>query len=272
MGNNDVVCIRVEALGVSITIADGNIAIEQTKAEKPAVTAASKGRNQKMPKWAIPAITNGAVAANGSQPLPDLPEIPALGKSPSEVTSHRPSPENGSAGLSEDDRQVESPSEDAVPAGSPEDSGTDFAHSGTTVPASGKSGQTRPLWSNEEVEKLKALWPAHSASAIAKELGRSFNAVRGKAEHLGLRKDGPPTVTSKPAKAAPKPRSLSAAVTADPVLTGLARSSRRRCDPYTSSRRYGICPSRYDQRSDAYRFQCRIPIRSSSRSMSLDSL
>jgi hypothetical protein len=42
MGDNDVVSIRVEALGVSITIADGSIAIEQTKTEIPAVGAAPK--------------------------------------------------------------------------------------------------------------------------------------------------------------------------------------------------------------------------------------
>jgi hypothetical protein len=42
MGSNNVVSIRVEALGVSITIADGSIAIEQTKTEIPAVSAAPK--------------------------------------------------------------------------------------------------------------------------------------------------------------------------------------------------------------------------------------
>jgi hypothetical protein len=98
------------------------------------------------------------------------------------------------------------------------------ADSDTAVPA----GQTKPLWSDEEVEKLKTLYPTHSASAIAKQLGRGRNAVRSKAQNLGLRKDGPPTVTSKPAKPAPKPRSLSAAaVTADstPVLNGFAAVS-----------------------------------------------
>ena len=43
MGNNGVVSIRVEALGVSITIVDGNIAIEQTKPEIPADKAMMKG-------------------------------------------------------------------------------------------------------------------------------------------------------------------------------------------------------------------------------------
>jgi hypothetical protein len=42
MGSNGVVSIRVEAQGVSITIADGSIAIEQSKMEIPAVSAAPK--------------------------------------------------------------------------------------------------------------------------------------------------------------------------------------------------------------------------------------
>jgi hypothetical protein len=43
MASSGVVSIRVEALGVSITIADGSIAIEQTKKEIPA-TAVLKTR------------------------------------------------------------------------------------------------------------------------------------------------------------------------------------------------------------------------------------
>jgi hypothetical protein len=44
MVSNGVVSIRVEALGVSITIADGNIAIEQTKTEiDPRGAAKSRG-------------------------------------------------------------------------------------------------------------------------------------------------------------------------------------------------------------------------------------
>jgi hypothetical protein len=198
MGSNDVVSIRVEALGVSITIAGGSIAIEQSKTE-PAAGVTTKELNS--------AVTTERMQA-----------------------SHRALPAhwNGSAALPEDDRQaaVESPqdavlagppTEDVVLTGPPGDSGMGFAHSGTAIPA----GETKPAWTDEEVEKLRALYPTHSASAIATQLGRGRNAVRSKAQHLGLKKDGPPTVTSKPAKAAPKPRSLSAAVTADPVLTAL---------------------------------------------------
>src|SRR5262249_38914162 len=42
MGSNSVVSIRVQALGVSITIADGSIAIEQTKTETPAAGVVPK--------------------------------------------------------------------------------------------------------------------------------------------------------------------------------------------------------------------------------------
>jgi hypothetical protein len=43
MGNSSVVSIRVETLGFSIAIVDGNIAIEQTKPEIPADKAMMKG-------------------------------------------------------------------------------------------------------------------------------------------------------------------------------------------------------------------------------------
>jgi hypothetical protein len=46
MGSNDVISIRVEALGISITIADGSIAIERTK------TGTESGRSQGRPyRW-----------------------------------------------------------------------------------------------------------------------------------------------------------------------------------------------------------------------------
>jgi hypothetical protein len=51
-----------------------------------------------------------------------------------------------------------------------------------------RSGQTKPVWSDEEVEKLKALWPDHSASAIAKQLGRKHNALKSKIQNLSLKK------------------------------------------------------------------------------------
>jgi hypothetical protein len=47
-------------------------------------------------------------------------------------------------------------------------------------------------------------------------MGRSSNSIKNKAQNLRLKKDGPPTV-----KAEPRPRSLSVAVTTEPVLTAL---------------------------------------------------
>jgi hypothetical protein len=54
-----------------------------------------------------------------------------------------------------------------------------------------------PPWSAEELKQLRTLYPTHSASAIAAELGRPFNSVRSKAQKLGLKRDGPPKVIVK---------------------------------------------------------------------------
>src|SRR5262249_10077284 len=139
------VSIRVEALGVSITIADGSIAIAQTKTEIPAGTA--------------PTMGDPAVASR--QALPNSQEIPVQ-PSPLE-TPHRTSPP-GSNGPTE--LPADGDSGTAVPA-----SGKGFAYSGdsqyaqwapaltgsprdsgTAVPAS----QTNPLW-NDDVEGLTTL-------------------------------------------------------------------------------------------------------------------
>jgi hypothetical protein len=82
--------------------------------------------------------------------------------------------------------------------------------SGGQVQEAGEDRRPTPAWADEEIDKLRALYPTHSAGAIAVER-RSLNSVRAKAQHLGLKKDGPPSVTVKPAK--PALRSLSAAVT-----------------------------------------------------------
>jgi hypothetical protein len=70
----------------------------------------------------------------------------------------------------------------------------------------------------KEIEQLRALYPTHSATVIAQQIGRRVNAVKSKAQHLGLKKDGPPTVTT-PRGPAPKPRSLSAAVSTESAPT-----------------------------------------------------
>jgi hypothetical protein len=56
MGSNGVVSIRVEALGVLITIADGSIAIEQTKTE----LAVSKVRSGLPPNTRFPRVPTTA--------------------------------------------------------------------------------------------------------------------------------------------------------------------------------------------------------------------
>jgi hypothetical protein len=203
MGNNDVVSIRVEALGVSITIADGSIAIEQMKttavsAAPESVAAASR---QAMPESSeIPVQASLAPAPENARQIPAQP-IQAVAEHPA------PPPEaNGNTVRAASETPViDEP--DQTPGGPPSQNGA--------VP-----GDHQMLWSDEEVKKLKALYPTHSASAIAKELGRGRHSVKSKAQNLGLRKDAPPTVTSRPAR--PAPRSLSAAVTTDPTPAGTA--------------------------------------------------
>jgi hypothetical protein len=235
MGSNDVVRIRVEALSVSITIADGSIAIEQTKTEIPAGTA---------PKMESPAAANPVQASPASvptnQPLPNLPkrtqslpdsqEIPARASPmpvrPSRSVTKRapPNPKGDSTvqGTSDTGTSVIDELEQTPHGSSPPGSNgpIELPEDGRQAIVEFPSSQTKPLWSDEEVEKLRALYPTHSASAIAKQLGRGFNAVRGKARNLGLRKAAHPTVIVKSgeAKPAPKPRPLSAAVISDPAL------------------------------------------------------
>jgi hypothetical protein len=104
-----------------------------------------------------------------------------------------------------------------------------------------RSGQTKPVWSDEKVEKLRALYPTHSASAIATQLGRSFTAVRSKSQNLGLKKAVPPS--PREAKPVPKPKSLSAAVTADstPCPAGTALPDSQEI-PVRAKRPMGLAP------------------------------
>jgi GcrA cell cycle regulator len=175
MGGNGVVSIRVEALGVSITIADSSIAIQQTRTDIPAAVpnvkrpAGASRQATEPPGGSVQAsLTNGAVPASAVV----MERVPPL----SECV---------------DDSMVG------------EDSGKS---------REAQCGQTKPVWSDEEVEKFTALWPTHSSGAIARQLGRSRSAVRSKVQNLGLKKAAPPTVTSpREAKSVPKPRPLSAA-------------------------------------------------------------
>jgi hypothetical protein len=202
---NGVVRIRVE--GVSITIVGGSITIEQTGTEVPTVDAVPKVDEglAALSRQALPespgslvqaSPTTGAVPASAVVAGTALPESP--NPAPAINAPHRPLPprRNGRAGLS------------------------GASGKGREAP----SGQTKPAWTDEEIEKLRALYPTHSAGAIAVELGRGLNSVRAKAQRLGLRKDGPAVTVSSPreAKPSPKPRPLSAAVTADPAPAGTA--------------------------------------------------
>jgi hypothetical protein len=194
-----VVSIRVE--GALITIADGSITIEQTRTDQvAAAAAASTTVRESLAAGVTPkveaAAPSGAVPASAviTERVIRLPEgvdgcprdsgggnSTIFENSVSVIAPHRPLPpgRNGPAGLS------------------------GASGKGQEAP----SGQTKPAWTDEEIEKLRALYPTHSAGAIAVELGRGLNAVRAKVQHLGLKKDGPPTVKLKSV-----PRSLSAAV------------------------------------------------------------
>ena len=205
MGTNNVVSIRVEALGVSITIADGSIAIEQTKTEIPAAAVLKAEGPVAAPSAKVPINTSVDDRA------------PALTGTPRDSSTAIPATDWGDSGWKTAviDEVEQTPYQSSPPG----------SNGPTDLPGDSDKGQdarstqTKPLWSDEEVEKLRALYPTHSASAIAEKMGR--NAVRSEAQNLGLRKDGPPTVTSRSAKPAPKPRPLSAAVTGWDSLTGL---------------------------------------------------
>lgn len=51
---------------------------------------------------------------------------------------------------------------------------------------------TRDEWSPEEVQRLRAMWPLHTARECAKALGRDPRSVRDKAYRLSLRHDWTP--------------------------------------------------------------------------------
>jgi hypothetical protein len=99
MGSNNVVSIRVEALGVSITIVDGSIAIEQAKTEIPAVSAVVKG------------VDGSTVRRDSGAETPVIDEL--------EQTSGRPSPlsRNGPTGLPGEAKPVPASPRSPVRAG-----------------------------------------------------------------------------------------------------------------------------------------------------------
>ena len=256
MSSNGVVSIRVEAPGVSITIFDGNC----DRADEPRCAKAGTRRNKcSDPSNRAAVLTESPPTQPGlfrptteRLPLPrDDSTVQRDSKAPvsderAQTADRPPSPnQNGPADLPRKtkpavgsvvaQRSETNPlwndNEIAKLAAPPEPrSRADGRRAGLkTEPGSpvkaspnGQDlGSANLPWSDEEVEKLTALWPTHSIGAIAEQFGRSYNAVRAKARSLRLKKDGPPTVTSKPAEPAPKPRPLSAAVTSWNSLTGL---------------------------------------------------
>jgi len=46
----------------------------------------------------------------------------------------------------------------------------------------------KSLWSKDEVEQLKKLYPNKRTQEIAKQMGRSFKSVQMKASKMGLKK------------------------------------------------------------------------------------
>jgi hypothetical protein len=177
MGSNGVVSTRVEALGVSITIVDGSIAIEQTGLPTAPKVETANTEAIPVPPHAEQTLSRAgekeAQAADVAKLQPPEEDERIIANA---INPDRPPP-NGSAELDE-------------------------------------TQSTKIGWTDDEIEQLKALYPTHSASVIARQMGRRLNAVKSKAQHLGLKKEGPPTVTA-PRGPAPKPRSLSAAVTAE---------------------------------------------------------
>jgi hypothetical protein len=137
--------LRVEALGVSITISDSSIAIEQTKTE---ITAA--GTTTKKAKPVPESLGSSAVITGRPPPLPkDVDDSTVRGDSATPVIDDEQTPDRPS------------PPGRHSPGGLP----GDFDKG-----QGAQSGQTNSVWSDEEVEKLKALYPTHSASAIARQL------------------------------------------------------------------------------------------------------
>ncbi len=126
-------------------------------------------------------VTNGAIPASGRQPLPDLHEIPVRTFRP--VTEpEAPLPDSvvrgdSDAGNSASESFVmrpDRPSSRDGPARLPGDSRSVSVQgdvSGGQVQEAGEDRRPTPAWADEEIDKLRALYPTHSAGAIAVELG-----------------------------------------------------------------------------------------------------
>lgn len=107
---------------------------------------------------------------------------------------------------------------------------TNGAAAGSNGAAAHREPETRkhtgPSWTKAETGRLEALWPTHSAAAVARELGRNVNTVKHWARKLGLKKAVEPAVTVRPAQrqngsgrpaSRPKPSADTSAGEGDPA-------------------------------------------------------
>lgn len=151
------VSIRVDAAGVSIVISDGEIAI----------------------------LERGTATAGGA--AHDLPHHrsrrPGVGQRTNGV--HRAPLLNGGSHGSSGSVEVRIDGNDAadILKIAPR------AASRKRRPSPARRGRrVMAPWTDEEHDRLRALWPTRSAAAIAAELGRPVLGVQGKALRLGLRR------------------------------------------------------------------------------------
>lgn len=133
------VVIRVD--GVSIRIVDGNITFERTRTEALAASTAEGFAAKRAQGHDLPAADFRTL--NGAVPV---------------------SAANGTA--------------EASVSGIVDDSGLGAEEIACITDPPPGGPRAKPAWSAEDVERLRALYPTHSASAIAAELRRPFNSVR----------------------------------------------------------------------------------------------
>jgi hypothetical protein len=197
-----VVSIRVE--GVSITIVDGHIAIEQTELTAGAATA----KDSAAPKVEAVAATSGAALPSAvvagtalpgfsgkAKPAPASPRNSGKdyvhagkGREAAERVGLLPEGVDSSAGdlgTGNSTSVIDAPDRPLPPGRNGLAQLPGEAKSLRPGDHSDKGGSGQAAWTDEEIEKLRALYPTHSAGAIAVELGRRLNSVRAKAQHLG---------------------------------------------------------------------------------------
>ena len=232
MGNNGVVSIRVEALGVSITIVDGNIAMEQTKTEIPAAT---------LSKVESPAVASHQALSAGSPASPNSLTVPSPARPLPAVDKRAPPTPKGNSTVQRNldaGTPVIDELEQAPRRPSPQTSnGPTRLRRDSSKGQEVRSGQTKLVWSGEEVEKLTALFPTHATRA-------KLHCHTKQGSEFGPQKS---------------------ALAAGGKTCTEAKVVVRRCDR-------GLNPRARSKRRSRPWVQQRVAARSSSRAMSLDSL